>query len=54
MCPGVKSGHCFNGGICVNGTTCLCGLRSEWSGVDCSESMYFLESRLDLIILLLL
>jgi Notch-like protein len=38
MCPGVKSGYCFNGGVCISGTTCLCGLRSEWSGVDCSES----------------
>ncbi|CAM4769346.1 unnamed protein product [Rotaria magnacalcarata] len=37
MCPGIKSGYCFNGGVCVGGTTCLCGLRSEWSGVDCSE-----------------
>jgi hypothetical protein len=37
ICPGVKNGYCFNGGICSGGTTCLCGLRSEWSGVDCSE-----------------
>jgi hypothetical protein len=38
ICPGIKSGFCFNGGICTGGISCLCGLRSEWSGVDCSES----------------
>ena len=38
MCPSVKSGYCYNGGICIGGSTCLCGHRSEWSGADCSES----------------
>ena len=38
-CPGVPSGYCFHGGVCVNGTSCLCGFRSDWSGVDCSESL---------------
>ena len=38
ICPGVKSGFCYNGGICSGGSLCLCGRRSEWSGVDCSES----------------
>lgn len=36
-CPGVKSGLCFNGGICSGGKTCLCGKRSDWAGEDCSE-----------------
>lgn len=44
ICPGVKSGHCFNGGLCLGGTTCLCGYRSEWSGADCSESKLRLPS----------
>lgn len=51
ICPGVKSGYCFNGGVCLGGTTCLCGLRSEWSGADCSESKLFLNSRFHFIIL---
>ncbi len=52
ICPGVKSGYCFNGGFCLGGTTCLCGFRSEWSGADCSESKLLIQILLSFSLIL--